>query len=1122
MPLLLTCVLQGASQPPLSVLNSGTWRKLSVAQDGVYKINADLLKKMGIDPAKIDPRKIKIFTAGNGMLPQLNSATRQGNLKEIFIQVSGESDGSFDNGDQVLFFAKGPDVYEYEVASKIFKYENNLYTTKNFYFLTVDGYNGARILKKENTIGSFPLITVYDDFVFHETDQLNVLHSGREWYGEQVSAAPEMTIKFDITGIVHNSEIKIASQVMAQSFDQSTFHVFLNNVSIGDHLVDLIPNSQYGAKGRIATDSFNISASSVGAAARTSQEIKYQYVKNSSGKSIGYLDKFLMSFQRTLAVSSNQVIFSSAQSLEQPVSTFEISDAQGVEVVWEVTDPFTPAEQTFQFANNKISFSTESASLKTFVIYNPSNIPVPELAGTVANQNLTGLGAADLLIITHPDFVDEAARLADHRKNYSGLSVAVVTTDQVYNEFSGGKQDITAIRDLARYQYSKYPNVLKNLLLFGRCSYDYQDHLSNNTNFVPTYESKNSLSPLETYSSDDYFGFFDDTEGDWPENPAQNHTMEIGVGRISAKTTQEAADVVDKLIAYDLGKYAFGPWRKEILFVADDGDFNIHQQQADQLAMNIDTNHPELNTQKIYLDSFEQESKPTGQVSPDASAALRRALKKGVLITNYTGHGSEQVWMQEKILDEEFVATWKDFLTYPLLVTATCEFGRHDDPSQISSGELTQLKKNGGSIGLVTTARPVNSSTNFSLNKAFYEALFEKADGFYRDLGSVFRDTKNNSMSGVANRNFSLLGDPSMKLALPEEKIVVNSIKTSTNSDTLKALSKILIAGDIYSGEVKDTNFNGKATVALFDKEATINTRGDENPVFTYTLWNNALFRGEATVQSGTFQLEAMLPKNLAYQVGEGKLSLYAQDPTQKKDAGGSSTNFKVGESENSVAADIEPPAIKMFMGDTTFVAGGVVGPNTQLVAQLSDASGINISSYGIGNTLVAILDNKTQFELNDYYVAAKDDYTRGSLTYPLEGLEKGRHIITIKAWDNHNNPATDSLEFFVSQNSSIIIEELIAFPNPFNDNTTIRFSHSHPGEDLEASVVIYNNVGAVVQTMEFSIPESQYQVTLMDWDGSSPDGAKLGAGLYLLRVSVRSLLDGSKNEQITKLIILN
>ncbi|HJW30411.1 MAG TPA: C25 family cysteine peptidase, partial [Saprospiraceae bacterium] len=337
-------------------------------------------------------------------------------------------------------------------------------------------------------------------------------------------------------------------------------------------------------------------------------------------------------------------------------------------------------------------------------------------------------------------------------------------------------------------------------------------------------------------------------------------------------------DVVDKLIEYDLGKNAFGKWRKEILFVADDGDFNIHQGQADQMATLIENNFPQFNTQKVYLDSYVQTSRPSGQLSPEASEALKHALKKGVLITNFTGHGSEQVWLQERILDEAFVTNWKNFGSYPLLVTATCEFGRHDDPGQISTGELTQIKKSGGSIGLVTTARPVNSSSNFTLNKAFYDALFQKINGAYKDLGTIFRDTKNNSLSGVANRNFSLLGDPSMRLAIPEEELVVTKISTSNDSDTLKALSLVKLLGEVQAGGIKNTNFNGNINVTLFDKETALVTKGDENPVFNFFLWNNALFRGEAKISDGEFELEFLLPKNMAYQIGNGKLSIYALD----------------------------------------------------------------------------------------------------------------------------------------------------------------------------------------------------------------------------------------------------
>jgi len=1103
-----------------SVLSNGQWFKFSVISDGVYKIDYNLLKKAGIDPDKIDPRKIKLFASGNGMLPQANNSFRQGELKEISISVAGENDGRFDKADFILFFGQGPDVYSYNVAKDMFDYKNNLYTDKNFYFITVAATEGKRIATVESGPSEFPVINEYDDFAFHETNRYNELKSGREWFGEQFDVTTEQTIKFEIPGITQDSEIKVASNVMAKSFVGSSFKLFLNGIELGEQLIGQIPNTTYGVKGRHAIDTFRSNSTALGASTRSSQEIKFQYIKGASGPSTGFIDHFLIGFKRKLALYQSQTIFSSVKSLKNTSSTFEIESIGPEAAIWETTDPFNATNIKFTINGSKATYSSNTQNLKSFIVFDKGKTPAPNFEGLVANQNLRENISADLLIVVHPNFKNEAVRLAEHRINFSKISVRVVTTEEVYNDYAGGKQDITAIRDFARNAYLQ--GGLKNLLLFGRCSYDYKDRISKNTNYVPTYESNNSLSPLETYSSDDYYAFFDPNEGDWRESPAQNHTMEIGVGRLSVKSNQEAEDVVDKLIEYDLGKKTFGKWRKEILFVADDGDFNIHQGQADQLATQIEDNYPQFNTQKVYLDSYEQISRPSGQLSPKASEALNQVLKKGVLITNFTGHGSEKVWLQERILDDKFISNWENYSSYPLLVTATCEFGRHDDPGQISSGELTQIKKNGGSIGLVTTARPVSSSSNFTLNKAFYESFFQKINGRYKDLGSIFRDTKNKSLSGVGNRNFSLLGDPSMKLAIPEEELIVSTISTITNSDTLKALSKVQLKGEVQVNGVKNTNFNGTLLATLFDKETSFQTKGDENPVFNYSLWNNALFRGEAKITEGDFQMEFLLPKSLAYQVGAGKLSLYAQDKLNKNDASGGNMDFKVGESERGVEAEANPPLIKLFLGDTTFTPGGIVSSNSQLVAQISDESGINVSSYGIGNTMVAILDDNVTYTVNEFFIAEENDFTKGTLQFPLEELEIGRHSITLKAWDNFNNPAIASIDFVVSESTDIEIEELSNYPNPFSESTVIQFIHSRPGEDLEVSLAIFTITGQEINTMNFFVPESQYQVSLVAWDGLDSNGSKLTNGIYLMKVLVRSLVDGSKNEQFAKLIILN
>jgi len=1106
----------------LPVLRSGNWYKFSITTDGVVKIDYNLLKSAGINPDQIDPRNVKIYAAQNGMLAQGISAPRRNTLSQISIQVVGESDGKFNLNDYILFYAQGPDTYEYNIQKQVFQYENNLYSDKNFYFLTINSESSLRINSGENVAGVFPVISQYEDIGYYETDKYNILKSGRHWFGEQFDSNKEATIRFDVSGVLENSEIRLVSHVMAQSIMNSSFQVSFNNNSVLTQPVAPIPNTRYGIKGIVKADTVVINSNAVGAPGRTNQDVKYQFTKGSSGLSVGYLDFIVMTISRKLALPGGQIIFRSASSLTNSISTFEIESTPANTFVWNVSDPLQVVEQQFTKMNGKISFSTNTQALKTFAAFTIANLKAPVFEGPVPNQNLAGMGAPELLIITHPDFLGEAQRLANHRKNKSGISTAVVTANQIYNEFSGGKQDVTALRDFIRYIYSESTKPLKNVLIFGRGSYDYKNRVLGNTNYVPIYESRNSLSPLETYASDDYLTFLEPNEGEWRESPAQNHTMDIGIGRLPVKKLEEAKIVVDKIIEHETNSAAFGSWQNELLFVADDGDNNIHNSQADQLANSIELLNPNYVGRKFFLDSFDQvtQASSNNQSSPDASKGLDLAIRKTPLIVNFTGHGSERVWMDERILDETLIQSWRNGPRYPLFVTATCEFGRHDDPFQITSGELTLLQKKGGGIGIVSSARPVNSSTNFTLNKAFYESLFTKENNKYRSLGTVFRETKNNSTSGVANRNFSLLGDPSMTLALAENEIVFDEIKTSNGSSELKGLSIVTVSGHIEKEALAQTNFSGDLSLTLFDKGVNAVTKGDENPPFNFTTRSNSLFRGKSTVIQGFFEMDFIMPANISTEFVTGKFTAFASTKTGEL-ANGSSLNM-IGGVESLAAVDATPPVIQLFLGDTTFIVGGVVGPNTQIIAQLADNSGINISSNPSGNEITASIDDGQFFILNDYYSANANTYKKGALAFPLDGLEKGKHTLTLSASDTYNNRKTSTVDFVVTDGVQIQIEAFTNYPNPFSESTTLEFTHTRPGEDLEAFVTIYDMVGNVLLNRIYEIPNSQYRVTLADWDGKSTNGTKFSNGIYVGKVSVRSLLDGSKNEQFTKLIILN
>ncbi len=1103
-----------------SVLTVGKWYKVAVSKPGVYRIDQSLFRKMGF-ASNTDPRRIKVYTHSSGMLPQANSAPRPVDLTEVAIFVQGENDGVFHAQDYILFYAEGPDYVQYDEARDVFYYQKNLYSKFNYYYITVGDTPGKRVTTRNDEGSGFPVVDVFENYSYHEINQYNELKSGREWFGERFDLTTELTVRLETGQVVAQSPIKLISDVMAQSYGNTSFNIFLNGVQIGQQQLLPIPNTQYGLKGRHALDTLFTNAEGVGAAARPVQELRYQYIKSPGVRSVGYLDFFLLQTVEHLRFK-DQLRFRSTASLQHPVSTFEVKQSHAAAIVWDITDPDAPLFQTARFSAGTAttSFSTPTTILKEFIAFVPG-APAPQLIGQVANQNIRGMPTPSLLIITHPDFKPEALRLKAHRESHNGISTMVVTTDEVYNEFSGGKQDVTAIRDLAKYFYDKNPNALKSLLLFGKCSYDYMDVVVDNKNFVPTYQSRNSLHPLQTYSSDDYFGFLENHEGEWRENPADAHTLDIGVGRIPVKSPAEARDVVDKLIHYDTASKRFGHWRKNIVFVADDGDFNIHQSQADQMAQFIDQNFPSYNTRKIYLDAYPQIPGAGGQISPETKNKIEKAFNEGSLIINYTGHGSERLWAQERILDDLLIFNLKNE-RLPLLVTATCEFGRQDDPLLPSGGELSMLQPKGGAIGLVTTARPVSSSTNFELNQAFYNALFQKVGGKNLSLGEIFRRTKNNSITGVSNRNFSLIGDPAMSLAMPEYDIAINSITTSTNSDVLKALSKVIVNGEIVDELGKIENFNGTLEATLFDKKTSFLTLGNENPPFAYTQWHNALFRGKASVTNGSFAFEFVMPKNIAYAIDVGKLSVYAYSDEDRADASGFSQDFNIGSSEENVEADNTPPVIQLYLGDATFKSGGITGTNTTLLAKLFDESGINISGYGIGNSIIAVLDDTDIFILNDYYDADADDFTHGTITFKLNNLPPGKHRLTLRAWDTHNNPGQASIDFTVTNSPALVIENFASYPNPFSAKTNLFFTHNQAGANLDATLALYDYTGNLLRSYTFQITESTYQVNLVELSREDDPDKILKPGLYLAQLVVRSLADGSKNERVTKLIIVN
>ncbi len=1072
---------------------------------------------MGLNPGSLDPREIQIFGSDGGMLPQSNAVERPLGLSEIAIYVSGEQDGSFDEGDFVLFYSDGPDELAFQTSTGAITYQKNLYADSAYYFLTVSQTAGLRVLTKDNQPPNAERISVFPELVIHEVDETNIISSGRYWVGESFSAGGNAIKRFTLeTPGRQSGNVKLVSQVIGRSPSGSQFAVGIDDGStLGVHSTDPYPNVTYGERGQFDLQVFEGSLAGSG----DQVELTYAY----TGSDVGNLDYLVFQYPRTLSFGAKPVFFR-GQSDFTGSRTFAVANVSSNAMIWNVSNATAPYQLEYSTEGGTALVTEVVSQYQEYAAFEPTNASSPTYIGDVVNQDLIGFNTPEAVFVTYPGFRSQAERLASFRRTNDGIDVMVVTTAEIYNEFSSGRQDITAIRDFVRYLYQKSPNTLKYLLLFGDGSYDYKDRTIVDHNFVPVYESRNSTHRIYSYSSDDYYGFLEEDEGEWSEannGTGGDHTLEIGIGRLPAKSLTEAEQMVTKLIRYQTSNNRLGDWRSKIYFLADDGDFNIHLNDAEGLAQFVDTAYSFFDLNKVYIDAFEQERTGGNETVPGARRIVENIFDEGALIVNFTGHGNEGQWTEEDLLVESMIPQFRNRVKLPLLVTATCEFGAYDNPLRLSGGEQMLLNPEGGAIGLLTTTRPVFAHTNRPVNEAFYRNAFKLINGEQPRLGDIIKATKNNSLRGSVNRNFALLGDPTMRLAYTDYSVSLDL--QNDQSDTLRALGTYQFSGQVGSldGTV-NADFNGRVKINIFDKPLEERTLGDESQSTTYEVRTSALFRGEATVTNGRFSFDFVMPKNISYKFGRGKISMYAQTDDGLADANGALTEFIVGGSAIEVPIDDVPPQVDLFINSEGFTNGQTVSQNPLLLMKLSDESGISLSSTGIGQQMTAVLDDDQIIELSDFYTADIDTYQTGSVRYPLGELEEGLHTITTKVWDNHNNATTNTVEFYVGSGSSIEISDLKNYPNPMREKTTFSFGYDRAGEGVEVTLSIISIGGELVFEQVYTIDEADAVIDQIEWDGRYPNGSLVTNGIYIYKLLVRSTSDGSKSEAYEKLIIAN
>lgn len=1123
---------RGGEYAKNSVLRNGKIYKIAVEETGIHRLTYEFLKdELKIDIDQIDPKTIRLFGNGGGILPEPIQLNRQDDLQENAILVVGEEDGRFDPADYILFYGTSPHKWEYQKENARFDRVTNIYNDKNHYFLMIDGTEGLRVKDQNNIPNTVYTSTSFDDYIRFEEEIVNLLDAfssaqgtGKNWYGDLFETIRERSYNdFVFPNILTEELAHIQVSFAGRSRSETSVEVQVANSTFSDN----IRRSNTGDIEDRYAHLGEIDATFQPTGDNLSVLINYPPLASSTG----WLDFIQINARRVLQYDGSQLSFRDQRTLEFPNSLFQLAGASNTTQIWEVSDSQIPKNQEFENRAGGISFGAATNTLKEFIAFDPNgNFFSPVFVGEISNQNLHAIDRADLIIIVPEEFLEEAVQLAQHREAHNDYVVRTVLLDQVFNEFSSGNIDPTAIRDFTKMVFDRDPNF-NYLLLFGDGSFDFRNikNLPNPSGFIPVYETDESLHPIEGFPSDDYFALLSDNEG-----INLKGALDIAVGRLTVKSREEAQIVVNKLINYDKNPATLGEWKLRQVFVADDEDSGLHQRQADQIASKVDVTYDMFNVNKIYLDAFQQVTTPGGQRYPAAKEAFNNDIFKGVLVVNYLGHGGSRGWTQERVLEINDIISWTNANKLPLFVTATCSFTGYDDPNFVTAGEEVLLNPVGGGIGLFTTVRSVYSSSNERLTKAVFDKLFEPVNGKHPPIGELMRLAKNSNSSDTISinaRKFTLIGDPSMQLALPVYNVVTDKIDDKTivtnQKDTIKALQKVTIEGYISdnTGAIV-SSFNGKIIPTIFDKKTRVANLGQDasSRVLPFDIQKNVLFKGTATVQNGRFTFTFVVPKDINYQFGPGKISYYAEDG--KQDAAGFYNNIIIGGTNENAVNDTDGPLVNVFMNDTTFVFGGVTTPDPTLLVLLSDENGINVAGTSIGHDLTGVLDNNTQntFQLNEFYESKLDDYTEGTVRYPLKDIPIGTHQIKVKAWDVFNNSSEGFTEFLVDNSAKGALERILNYPNPFTTRTEFQFVHNQGvGQLLEVQIRIFTVSGRLVKTITTQAISEGSRVSGIEWDGKDDFGEDLARGVYLYRISIKP---NSSDTQITdsdfeKLVIL-
>ncbi|MEM6261795.1 MAG: type IX secretion system sortase PorU [Bacteroidota bacterium] len=1125
-----------------SVLSTGEVYKIGVTRTGMYALDYDFLSGLGINLENIDPRNISLYGNGGGMLPQSNMAYRHDDLQENAILVEGEMDGRFNNNDRVVFYAQGPSTWEYNSNSGNYYHRLHLYADTNYYYLKIGEQAGLRT----SELPSEPADYTHESLrrlTFHEEEKENPLTSGRFWLGEKFSDfSLTRRFSFYVPDAKQGGQIRVTARVAARSDVSTAFTMRVgsqvsNPAFISKTNITAKESIYYYPKNII----LNVSAAQV---QNDSVAVTLVFDQRGSSRSEGWLDWIEVDYDvQPNAQGVGTYLFHAPKSgATGQVAEVRVANAGNGYRLWDITDPVLPKKIAITTSGNDLLANVRTDSSKVLAVFR-DRYARPASGRRITNQNLHANNMYDYLLIANPLFKDAAEQLKEFHESHYGRQVLIAYPEQIYNEFSSGKQDVSAIRDFIRMFYVRSGGERPGFVcLLGDGTYDYKSitYTGPSLNFVPTYQSRVSNDPIDSYVSDDFYAMVADDEGDFAEGSNlygddryRYNELKLAIGRLPVETVEEANAMVQKVKDYANNPDGFGAWRNRVVLVADhkDDEGFIHLSQADSYTPFINRSAPCMNVEKVYMDNYPVERNARGILFPEGREALLRQMDEGSLIINYTGHGGEYAWSNSSIFINPDIDLMENGLRMPAVVTATCEYGRYDDHGRRSGAELYTIRPGGGAIALFTTVRLVYSSPNRTLNNNFYGQVFayDSAKNRMPTIGEIMMRTKNltfplNETTDINSRNFSLLGDPGLILAYPEMRAEVTHINErpidASIIDSLASLQEVEVSGIITNAEGDfQPGYEGEMNVTVLDKPSKFTTK--QRP-FTFYWQKNRIFNGTSTVKDGEFSFRFVVPIDISYEDGDAKFSLYFHG--QEIDGTGCYDNLYLGGTSDHAVQDDQGPQIQLFINDTAWVDGGRTNPDPYIYAKLFDESGINTVGSGIGHEIAAVMNesNSEVIILNNFYEAATDDYKNGEVRYQLRDLPAGEHKLLVRVWDVANNFSEATTSFIVVDDARLALTEVLNYPNPVEDQTRFLIGHNRPGKEFQVQVRITSGTdGRVVNVLRNQFSTGGNYFRDMMWDGRDQTGRDLNPGVYVFEVRLKDMETGEEVSEYSKMVLV-